>query len=154
MLCARGCFQQVEDLDKLFASTPFLSISNILVVMNMAMGLPIFCFGITTTFLHAFLNPWESPIFVWPPEEFSTGKQILWAARRAVYGLRNAPRDWQDYFAPEMRQSGFRRLRSDGNISVHKELMVIVLAYVNNLMAFGKRTAPRQYLVSFKKASS
>ena len=77
-LCVRGCFQQVEDLDKLFASTPVLAILKLLIVMSLAMGLSIYCFDITTAFLHAFLNTNEPPIFVWPPPEFFPGRNILW----------------------------------------------------------------------------
>lgn len=35
-------------------------------------------------------------------------------------------------------KNGSRRFKSDGNISVHKEILVIVLAYVDDVMAFGK----------------
>lgn len=101
-------------------------------------GLPIFCFDITTAFLHAYLDPEEPPIFEWPPGEFLPGKRILWKLRRAVYGLRSAPRDWQDHFASEMQQNGIRRLKSGGHVYAHKGPFVVALARVDDLMTFGK----------------
>lgn len=76
-LCIRGCSQQVEDLVTLVASTPVLYMLKLLVVMSTAMGLHIFCFNNMTAFLHAFLNPEEPSIFVWPPEELFPRKQII-----------------------------------------------------------------------------
>lgn len=46
--CVSGC-SQVEDLDKLPASTPFLSILKLLIVMSLAVALGIFCCEITTS---------------------------------------------------------------------------------------------------------
>lgn len=70
------------------------------------------CVNITTALQHALLNPDEPPA----PEEYYPGKTILWKAKRAVYGLRNAPRDWQDHFTSELTKSGFRRMKSDGKV--------------------------------------
>lgn len=57
-----GCFQHVEELGKLSASTLVPSILKPAVVMSMAMGLGIFCIDITTACLHAFLNPADPPV--------------------------------------------------------------------------------------------
>lgn len=89
-LCDRRCFQQVGDLDKLFASTLVLSVLKLLLLVSMqwgmSVGLGIFCFDFTTAFLHAFLNPDEPP----PPsscagEERNPGKNNLWRLRTVAY---------------------------------------------------------------------
>lgn len=97
-LCVRGCFQQAEDVGKLFASTPARSVLKLLIVASMAMGLGICCFDITTALRHASLEP-----------------------KRVVDRLRVTPGDWQDRFAFGMTKCGFRRLQGDGNFYVHGE---------------------------------
>lgn len=54
------------DLDKLFVSTPVLAILKFFIVMSMAIGFGNDCFDITTTVIHASLNP-EDPHLHVPP---------------------------------------------------------------------------------------
>ena len=54
-----------------------------------------------------------------------------------MYGLRMAPRSWQDHFAWVLQLVGFTRLKSDPNVYVHNTLMIILLAYVDDLLVFG-----------------
>ena len=98
----------------------------------------IFTFDITATFLHAIINPGDDPIFVWPPEESSPLNKLLWRLKRALYGLRTAPRAWQKCFAEELQKLGFRRLKSDGNIYVHMIFTIIIFVYVDDFMVFGE----------------
>lgn len=64
---------------------------------------------------------------MWPSEDHYPRKTSLWRLTGAGYGFRNASRDWQNNFAPEMTKSGFRRLESDGNVYAREELFLIVL---------------------------
>ena len=61
----------------------------------------------------------------------------MWKLKRALYGLRNAPRLWQDHFASAMERNNFQRMKSDLNLYVHKAKGLYVLAYVDDLMFFG-----------------
>ena len=54
-----------------------------------------------------------------------------------MYGLRTAPRSWQDHFAWVLLQVGFTRLKSDSNVYLHTAFMVVLVAYVDDLMMFG-----------------
>ena len=137
-LCVRGFNQIIKDLDSTFASTPVLIILKLLIVLALAFNWSIYTFDVTTAFLHAFLDPNDDPIYVWPPSEYFPFKNVVWRLKRAVYGLRTAPREWQDHFAKEIQSLGFKRLKSDGNVYVHEHLQVIILAYVDDLMVFGK----------------
>ena len=138
-LCVRGFNQIVKDLDHTFASTPVLLILKLLIVLALSMSWCIFTFDITTAFLHASLDPTDDPIYVWPPVEYFPFREVIWKLKRAVYGLRTAPREWQDHFAEQLQAMGFKRLKSDGNVYVHTHLQVIVLAYVDDLMVFGNK---------------
>ena len=61
---------------------------------------------------------------------------IIWELLCWVYGLKQAPRGFQDHFADVMKLLGFTRLKSDSCVYVHYELLIILFAYVDDLMAF------------------
>ena len=132
-LCVRGFNQRINDVDDTFASTPVLCILKLLLVLALAKGWSLFTYDITTAFLHASLNPEDPPIYVWPPKEYFPPGTIIWRLLKAVYGLRTAPRDWQDHFSQVMELMNFIRLKSDGNVYINLLLQVIILAYVDDL---------------------
>ena len=43
-------------------------------------------------------------VFVWPPKEFYPNGDCLWKLKKATYGLRQAPKLWQERFAEVMIQ--------------------------------------------------
>ena len=108
-LCVRGFNQIVKDLDHTFASTPVLLILKLLIVLALSMSWCIFTFDITTAFLHASLDPNDDLIYVWPPVEYFPFREVIWKLKRAVYGLRAAPREWEDHFAEQLQAMGFKR---------------------------------------------
>ena len=130
----RGCFQNVEknEEDNLFASTPSLVTMRLLLCMAMS--------GITrgdvrTAFLHAAMS---GEVYVWPPKEFYPNFDCLWRLKKAMYGLRQAPKLWQEHFAEVMTSKlGFRRCKSDPNLYCHESGKLYVLAYVDDLLVVG-----------------
>ena len=103
-LCVRGFKQNIEDMDDTYASTPVLCILKVLIVHALSRQWGIFTYDVTTAFLHAQLNPEATPIYVWAPIEFYPDGQTIGKLKRAVYGLRTAPREWQDHFAKELKK--------------------------------------------------
>ena len=55
---------------------------------------------VSTAFLHALMN---EEVFVWPPKEFYPEGKCLWRLKKAMYGLRQAPKLWQEHFAEDAR---------------------------------------------------
>ena len=135
-LCVRGFNQWIKDLDETFASTPVIVVLKLLILFAISFNWCIESFDITTAFLHAVLDPSEE-IFVRPPPEYYPSGTVLWKLKRAMYGLRTAPRSWQDHFAWVLNLLGFIRLKSDSNIYLHPLLCLILLAYVDDLLIFG-----------------
>ena len=99
--------------------TPSLSTSKLLLTLAMAYQWSITTLDISTAFLHALVT--GDDIFVIPPVESYPQGGILWKLRRAGYGLRNAPRLWQDHFASVMKSNNFERMKSGPNFYVHRE---------------------------------
>ena len=117
-LCVRGFKQQVSDLDDTYASTPIIWILFVLLTMALARNWTIHFCDVSTAFLHAALSS-EDPIYVWPPKEFYAFGTTLWLLKRAMYGLRTSPKDWQLHFASTMTAMNFTRLQSDPDVCVY-----------------------------------
>ena len=133
----RGCFQNVEksEEDNLFASTPSLVTMRLLLCMALARNWGITMGDVSTAFLHALMN---EEVFVWPPKEFYPEGNCLWRLKKAMYGLRQAPKLWQEHFAEVMTTKlGFRRCKSDPNLYCHESGRLYVLAYVDDLLVVG-----------------
>ena len=149
-LCVRGYKQDVASLDDTYASTPVIYVLRILLIIALSRNWMIHFFDISTAFLHAPLCS-EDPTYVWPPTEFYPNNDTLWRLKKAMYGLRSAPRDWQTHWASILMSIGFLRLQYDANIYMHLELVVYILAYVDDLMIIGTNIAIRQVLPLLQK---
>ena len=104
-------------------------------------GLSIATGDVSTSFLHASLN---ELVYVQPPTEIRgsvhapTGK--VWRLKKALYGLRSAPRAWSDHIAQVLTDLGLHRCWTDSCLywsSTHK---LWILIYVDDLMVFGNDT--------------
>ena len=77
-------------------------------------------------------------VFVWPPKEFYPNGDCLCKLKKAMHGLRQAPKLSQEHFAEVMTsRMGFRRCTSDPNLYCHESGRLYVLAYVDDLLVVG-----------------
>ena len=142
----RGCFQNVEknEEDNLFASTPSLVTMRLLLRMAMARNWGITLGDVSTAFLHVSMS---GEVFVWPPKEFYPNGDCLWRLKKAMYGLRQAPKLWQEHFAEVMTSKlGFRRCKSDPNLYCHESGKLYVLAYVDDLLVVGTDEMRKEFM--------
>ena len=137
-LFVRGCMQVITHIDDTYDSTPVLLILKVLLVYALAVGRGIFTYDVKAAFLHATLDPNTEPMHVWAPEEYDPEHKTTWRLKKPAYGLRTAARAWQDHFADELMNRGLKRLKSDSNVYIHQTRQIVVLAYVDGLMVFGK----------------
>ena len=99
---------------------------------------------VRTAFLHA---PMSGEVYVWPPKEFYPNGDGLWNLKKAMYGLRQAPKLWQEHFADVMiSKLGFRRCKSDPNLYRHESGKLYVLAYVDGLLVAGTDEMRKQFM--------
>ena len=138
-LCVRGFRQEIQDIDDTYASTPLIWTLYILITFSLSKGYSILLCDISTAFLHAKAS--DTSILVWPPKEFYPNGDTIWRLRKAMYGLRTSPKDWQIHFAQEMQRLGFVRLQSDPNVYVNSNIEVFILCYVDDCMIFGSKDA-------------
>eukprot|EP00439_Symbiodinium_sp_Y106_P076638 s968_g15.t2 len=152
---ARSQFQchlnYFKQLRQVIARHSFLSEQSaglLLLVMALARSWEISLADISTAFLHASI---EEPVFVWPPSEYYPQANGLWTLNRAMYGLRQSPKRWQDHFPTVMEKLGFRRCKSDSNLYCHKSRSLYVLAYVDDLLIVGDAKLKKEFIDALGK---
>lgn len=86
----------------------------------------------------AFLNgELTEDIYMEPPEGFKSGNKVC-KLNKAIYGLKQASRAWNEKFNEFMIQIGFKRCESDRCLYVKKQngVMCYVLLYVDDTLIF------------------
>ena len=92
------------------------------------------CADVATAFLHASL-PADSHIYIIPPQtedDYKTGE--LWRLIKALYGLRQAPRLFQEWLALALMEIGFRRLRSDAQCYVKHPWQALLTVHADDIL--------------------
>ena len=66
-------------------------------------------------------------------------KSRVWRVKRAVYGLKTSPREWQDCFATMTKNLGMTRSRIDANLFTKTigNKLIMLLVYVDDLFILG-----------------
>ena len=107
---ARVVVQQVNkgSWDDTYAATPTASATRILAAYASMMKYPLVPGDISTAFLHAKIPDGET-ILVRP---LITDRKpgVVWKLRQALYGLRKAPRWFQEHLSSTLEREGFVRL--------------------------------------------
>ena len=107
-LVCRGFSEGVTDEDPTYASTPLLVMVKLLILLSLSLDWHIEFWGVGTAFLHATVT---GELYVVPPHEFYDQGSALWKLKKARYGLRAAPRAWQDHLAELLRTHNFKRMQ-------------------------------------------
>ena len=137
----RGYDEVVEDPDETYASTPsFLTVKTLL-TLAVARGWHL-------AFLHALM---EGDGWVLPPVEYYPEGGVIWELKRALYGLKNALKLWQQHLAATLESHGFRHMKSDPNLYYSASRKVYILCYVDDLMIFGDKKAVADVVESLQK---
>ena len=105
-----------------------------LLSLSLALNWSVTAGDVSTAFLHA--NCTED-VYVWPPTEYYPQGNVLWKLKKAMYGLKNSPKPWQDHFAATMTELGYTRLKTDPNLYHNKTTGSYVLCYVDDLLFLG-----------------
>ena len=111
-IVVRGYDQVVEDPDETYASTPSLLTLKTLLTLAVARGWHVTLADVSTAFLHASM---DGEVLVLPPVEYYPSGDVVWKLKRALYGLKNAPKLWQQHLASTLESKGFQRMKSDPN---------------------------------------
>jgi len=97
---------------------------------------------VSTAFLHASI-PESRHIVVIPPvgeEE----PEYLWRMLKALYGLRESPRLFQEHLAQVTQSRGWTRLRMDPQLYVHLETGAVMSVFADDLLIIMPRAKEEQ----------
>ena len=95
-------------------------------------------------------------VFVRPPIEYYPNgpdgrPPCLWRLNKAMYGLKQSPRLWQEHYASVMKSLGFRCCKSDPNLYCHSSKQLYVLAYVDDLLIAGDSDKAQEFIEALNK---
>ncbi|RXW12297.1 hypothetical protein EST38_g13555 [Candolleomyces aberdarensis] len=107
---------------------------------------------VKTAFLYGKL---DEEIYMEQPEGFHQKgqEQKVYRLRRAIYGLKQAARAWWLELEQSVKKMGFTWLHSDSGIFIFrsKQGMVIMIAYVDDIIFFGKKILADEKKAEFMK---
>ena len=89
----------------------------------------------------AFLNgKVTTEVYVNQPKGFEDGTERVYKLSKALYGLRESPRDWYECFDKYVMKLGFRKSNVELCLYIHgkDEDIVYLLIYVDDLLICGK----------------
>ena len=144
----RGYDQVVEDPDETYASTPCLLTLKTLLPLAVARGLHVTLADVSTAFLHASM---DGEVLALPPAEYYPSGDVVWRLKRAWYGLKNAPKLWQQHLATTLESKGFQQIKSDPNLYFQAERKIYLLCYVDDLILFGEQNSVADLVVDLQK---
>ena len=111
---AKG-FTQTQGLDvnETYASIMRHSSWRVLVALAMAGGFKILHWDIKTAFLNAEL---KEEVYIEPPKYFEKRSNVVYKLKKGLYGLQQAPREWQLELHNHLRKENFNQGRADKSV--------------------------------------
>ena len=88
--------------------------------------------------------PITTEIYVVPPREFIQDTNIIWCLNKALYGLRTAPKLWQQHLGATLAQLHLEQLKSDRCVWVGQHFAI--LCYVDDLIIIGEQSTSNNFI--------
>jgi hypothetical protein len=115
-----------------FAATPTTVSQRLLIQRALERKWILHTGDVSTAFLHASLPSSAKIYIVPPPSERRVGR--LWRLRKALYGLREAPRLFQEFLAATLIRHGFTRLVADPQLYEHNTTGALVSIFADDIL--------------------
>ena len=138
-LVAKGYAQRHGlDFDEVFAPVARIETVKVLLALAAHSGWEVHHMDVKSAFLNGDL--WET-VYVQQPPGFIVGKGDKVRLRKALYGLRQAPRAWNFKLDKELSALGFVRSKLDNTVYKRssKDSLLIVIVYVDDLIILGPK---------------
>jgi len=117
------------DADNTYASVLSAITMRLLLALAAAKHLKLRHIDITAAFLHSNM---DSEIYVEQPHGMEQPGDLVCKLKKALYGLRTAPRRWQQKLITVLHKAGFVPFRFDTNVFRWRD--IIVSTYVDDFM--------------------
>lgn len=133
-LVAKGYSQRPGiDYDETYAPVVRYTSIRLLIALAMKFKLKIHQMDAVTAFLQGDLS---EDIYLEQPEGFNDGSDNVCRLNRAIYGLKQAGRQWNEKLTKKLLQFGLKKCRMDPCIFYTDELKLLVAIYVDDFLIF------------------
>ena len=142
----RGFEEDVKDEDA-FASTIMTASVRMLLSLATVLrseGRTVFTADVKTAFLNAHMKDGDV-VYARPPPEWQletldpSKGTVIWKLQKSLYGLRTAPRRWQDHLEDILKNCGFVANMLDTCLWTHPSKRVSLVFHVDDLLLAGTR---------------
>jgi hypothetical protein len=146
-MTARG-FNLTQGIDygEVYAAVPMLKSFRICVALAQALNYKSAHIDFTNAFINAELKE-SDYVYVRPPEGFPCKPGHVLKVVKALYGLPNAPREWQRTLKAAFAALGFRGNKADSCIQIHDQLHCFVCFFVDDCAIFFEDPKARTHVV-------
>jgi hypothetical protein len=124
------------DYKEIYAPTTNPATQRAVLSMAAQKGWHVHQMDVNTAFLHANMDEGET-VFVYPPEGYGDGPDMVWKLKRPLYGLHQAPRRWYHRISKHLEKIGFLCSAEDHALFVKidhaGQVLVIITVYVDDL---------------------
>ncbi|CAI7806577.1 unnamed protein product [Closterium sp. NIES-53] len=137
----RGFDQEFgRDFTETFAPVSRHTSLRILLAVAASRRLPLRQIDVTNAFLYA---PVDVNIFVEQPHGFVDDPSLVCQLLKSLYGIKQAPRLWQQYLHARLKRIGFDQLPHDQGMYrlTRDNDYVLLIVYVDDLLYIGSTTA-------------
>ena len=116
----------------------------------------VFTADVKTAFLNAHMKDgdvvYARPPLEWQPETLDPSKgTVIWKLQKSLYGLRSAPRRWQDHLEEILRKRGFVANMLDTCLWTHPTKRVSLVFHVDDLMLAGTQKNISEVLAELRR---
>lgn len=133
---ARGFTQkQCDDFSDTYA--PVVHQSSVRLLMSHAVNneMKLFHIDVKTAYLNSELT---ETIYIRQPYLFERGDGLVCKLNKAIYGLKQAAKCWNDHLTQTLNKYGLKQLLSDLCIFTNKDRSTIIAVYVDDLLILAK----------------
>lgn len=135
---ARG-FEQKEGVDYSETFSPVARHVSVRLIFSLAASnkMKLMTFDVKTAFLHGDLI---ETIFMHQPDGFDDGTGRVCKLNKSIYGLKQAPKNWNKNFSKVLISLGFDNTDDDPCVYYNKDRSILLALFVDGLIA-GKNEA-------------
>lgn len=136
---AKGFEQQLGiNFEETFASVVKPMSYKAMFAIAAKYDLDIIQLDIMTAFLNAFL---KDRIYMELPDGMDQNGDMVALLNRALYGLKQSPREWYLTLKEWLETRGFCHIESDHSVFINSTTHLVVCVYVDDLLIFGPRNS-------------
>lgn len=142
-LVARGFLQSLKNED-VYSPVARMVTIRMLLVLSLEQDLHILQMDVKSAFLNGML---KSPVYMHQPPGFKNenNNNLVCKLNKALYGLKEAPKCWNDTFHDKIITLGFQRSKKDPCL-YFKPQGIYLLLYVDDLIIFAKYEEDINYI--------